>query len=109
MAKKLTEAQRDAIMSELIDTRKDPKGREHAAHVAKACRFLDRAVALYGCRRVVAVARAHYDDPELHLAYWRRWRARQNRHLIPMGALVDAYGVADVVAFNIALAPRVAA
>jgi hypothetical protein len=108
MAKRLTKAQRLALWAEPIDTRIE-KGRDWK-EVAEACRWLDRAATLYGRRRVEALFRRALDPEEASIwaGYLKRWRAREERHVVPRLVLMDPYGPADNVAMRIALAPRVA-
>ncbi len=111
MAKKLTDAEFRARMAAPVDVDVyADKWGEEAREVAESCRFLEKAARLYGRRRVLAALRTGLEEPEASIwaEYWKRWRAREDRHIIPWAVLSEPYQAPDQVAFNIALAPRVA-
>ncbi len=109
--KRLSKAEFTARFSAPIDTDVyADKWGEEARVVAESCRWLDRAARLYGMRRIVALLRClERPDGELWVSYWRRWRARNDRQIIPFGVICEPYAAQDRLAPGLVFAARQAA
>lgn len=80
--------------------------------VQEGCRWLDRAARLYGRRRVERALRAldelpYEADGQAWVEYWRRWRVRDRRMVVPYGLLIEPYSAIDQLAPVLIFAPRV--
>ena len=109
--KNLTKAEIRRLLLRPIDTRKEHT--DAVGDVAGACRWFEKAIRLYGRRRVVAAmktwARGDYFE-ELAVGAWLkylgRWRAPQDKHMIPYVIASEPWSVADNMMHLLVFAPR---
>ena len=116
MAKKKTKTKTKAEIRRLllapVDLEKE--NWSDALHeVVEVCRWFEKAARLYGRRCVVGAmrtwARGDYFDEvsvDAWLDYLRRWRARQDVHVIPYTVASDTWFVADNMMHLLVFAPR---
>ena len=107
--KKLTKPQIRKLLLAPIDVRKDHP--EEVPHIAEARRLLERAMCLYGRRRVVAAMRRHargdYQD-ELEVDAWLELLGRrpQDRDVVPQTIFGQPYYLFDNIVQYLVFAPR---
>lgn len=108
--KKKTKAEIRKLLLAPIDVRKDHV--EEAPHIAEACRLIEKAMRLYGRRRVVAAMRRHaaedYMDG-LEVDAWLEFldRRPQDRHVVPWTIVGQPYYLFDNIVQYLVFAPRV--
>jgi hypothetical protein len=98
-----------AELCSLVDTRSAAGSEalaEEVRDVRRVCRWLDQAAVLYGKRRIARELNSYDSDGSGWVEYWRRWRTRDRRHLVPAGVLADALGPMVNIGPHVALARR---
>jgi hypothetical protein len=107
--RKVSDREYRELSERLIDTRKEPGWRTEAAQARRTCRWLDKAAALYGARRVERLLLKWGEDGAIVVVYWRRWRARDRAHVVPFGVISEPSFPQVNIAAELAVSPRLAA
>jgi hypothetical protein len=106
---RMTRAVRDRLLR-LVDTRTEHQ--EEARDVAAAREWLDKAMDLYGRRRVEAAMRTFGRGSDaVDVQAWRIYRKRVRAgepHMVPWLLVSNPFYVGDNIAFSLVFAPRAA-